>query len=156
MVSSKKKWIVMNPIRRRMKKCKASSGQNGQLVHWWLLVHSGLRTWMVDFRTRNQKQWTWMVEYRTRNQKQHWSQHVKTGIVEYKAPNQTASTTFQELDCRIFAGAKHSTKCRSSGTFISQMKISIVKTNFDRSNPSNSSLFDMYHKVNNNRNGIRK
>jgi len=24
-----------------MKKCKASSGQNGQLVHWWLLVHSG-------------------------------------------------------------------------------------------------------------------
>jgi hypothetical protein len=41
MVSSKKKWTVMNPIRRRMKKCKASSGQNGQLVHWWLLVHSG-------------------------------------------------------------------------------------------------------------------
>jgi hypothetical protein len=25
-VSSKKKWIVMNPIRRRMKKRKASSG----------------------------------------------------------------------------------------------------------------------------------
>jgi hypothetical protein len=22
-----------------MKKYKASSGQNGQLVHWWLLVH---------------------------------------------------------------------------------------------------------------------
>jgi hypothetical protein len=42
MVSSKKKWTVMNPICRRMKKCKASSGQNGQLVHWWLLVHSGL------------------------------------------------------------------------------------------------------------------
>jgi hypothetical protein len=42
MVSSKKKWTVMNPIRRRMKKYKASSGQNGQLVHWWLLVHSGL------------------------------------------------------------------------------------------------------------------
>ncbi len=41
MVSSKKKWTVMNPIRRRMKKCKVSSGQNGQLVHWWLLVHSG-------------------------------------------------------------------------------------------------------------------
>jgi hypothetical protein len=41
MVSSKKKWTVMNPIRRQMKKCKASSGQNGQLVHWWLLVHSG-------------------------------------------------------------------------------------------------------------------
>jgi hypothetical protein len=40
MVSSKKKWTVMNPIWRRMKKCKASSGQNGQLVHWWLLVHS--------------------------------------------------------------------------------------------------------------------
>jgi hypothetical protein len=60
----------------------------------------------------------------------------------------------QELDCRIFEGAKHSTKCRSSGTFISQMKISIVKTSFDRSTPSNSSLFDMYQKVNNNRNGI--
>jgi hypothetical protein len=41
MVSSKKKWTVMNPIRRQMKKCKASSGQNDQLVHWWLLVHSG-------------------------------------------------------------------------------------------------------------------
>ncbi len=41
MVSSKKKWTVMNPIRRRMKIFKASSGQNGQLVHWWLLVHSG-------------------------------------------------------------------------------------------------------------------
>jgi hypothetical protein len=22
-------------------KCSPSSGQNGQLVHWWLLVHSG-------------------------------------------------------------------------------------------------------------------
>jgi hypothetical protein len=31
----------MNPIRGRMKKRKASSGQNGQLVHWWLLIHSG-------------------------------------------------------------------------------------------------------------------
>ncbi len=41
MVSSKKKWTVMNPIRRRMKKRDPSSGQNGQLVHWWLLVHSG-------------------------------------------------------------------------------------------------------------------
>jgi hypothetical protein len=40
-VSSKKKWTEMNPIWRRMKKCNPSSGQNGQLVHWWLLVHSG-------------------------------------------------------------------------------------------------------------------
>jgi hypothetical protein len=24
-----------------MKKHNPSSGQNGQLVHWWLLVHSG-------------------------------------------------------------------------------------------------------------------
>jgi hypothetical protein len=39
-VSSKKKWTVMNPIWRQMKKCTPSSGQNGQLVHWWLLVHS--------------------------------------------------------------------------------------------------------------------
>jgi hypothetical protein len=38
---SKKKWTVMNPIRRRMKKRNPSSGQNGQLVHWWLLIHSG-------------------------------------------------------------------------------------------------------------------
>jgi hypothetical protein len=41
MVSSKKKWTVMNPIQRRMKKRNPSSGQNGQLVHWWLLIHSG-------------------------------------------------------------------------------------------------------------------
>jgi hypothetical protein len=45
MVSSKKKWTVMNPIRRRMKKRNPSSGQNGQLVHWWLLIHSG-RTYL--------------------------------------------------------------------------------------------------------------
>jgi hypothetical protein len=24
-----------------MKKRNPSSGQNGQLVHWWLLIHSG-------------------------------------------------------------------------------------------------------------------
>jgi len=41
MVICEKKWIVMNPIRHRMKKRSPSSGQNGQLVHWWLLVHSG-------------------------------------------------------------------------------------------------------------------
>jgi hypothetical protein len=41
MVSSKKKWTVMNPIRRPMKKRNPSSGQNGQLVHWWVLIHSG-------------------------------------------------------------------------------------------------------------------
>jgi hypothetical protein len=40
-VSSKKKSTVMSPIRRRMKKRNPSSGQNGQLVHWWLLIHSG-------------------------------------------------------------------------------------------------------------------
>jgi hypothetical protein len=38
-VSNKKKWIDMNPIQRQMKKCNPSNGQNGQLVHWWLLVH---------------------------------------------------------------------------------------------------------------------
>ncbi len=43
-VSSKKKWTEMNPIRRRMKKCNPSNGQNGQLVHWWLLVHFGPMT----------------------------------------------------------------------------------------------------------------
>ncbi len=47
-VSSKKKWTVMNPIRCRMKKRKASSGQNGQLVHWWLLVHSGPGTLPIN------------------------------------------------------------------------------------------------------------
>jgi len=36
-VSNKKKLTVMNPI--RMKKRNPSSGQNGQLVHWWLLIH---------------------------------------------------------------------------------------------------------------------
>jgi len=35
-------WIVMNPIWCWMKKCSPSSGQNDQLVHWWLLVHSNL------------------------------------------------------------------------------------------------------------------
>jgi hypothetical protein len=40
-VSSKKKSTVMSPIRRQMKKRNPSSGQNGQLVHWWLLIHSG-------------------------------------------------------------------------------------------------------------------
>jgi hypothetical protein len=42
-VSNKKKWTEMNPIWRRMKKCNPSNEQNGQLVHWWLLVHSGPR-----------------------------------------------------------------------------------------------------------------
>jgi len=40
-VSSKKKSTVMNPIRCQMKKRNPSSGQNGQLVHWWLLIHFG-------------------------------------------------------------------------------------------------------------------
>jgi hypothetical protein len=39
-VSSKKKSTVMSPIRRQMKKRNPTSGQNGQLVHWWLLIHS--------------------------------------------------------------------------------------------------------------------
>jgi hypothetical protein len=40
-ISNKNKWIVMNPIWRRMKKCSPSNEYNGQLVHWWLLVHFG-------------------------------------------------------------------------------------------------------------------
>jgi hypothetical protein len=40
-VSSKKKSTVMSPIRCRMKKRNPSSGQNDQLVHWWLLIHFG-------------------------------------------------------------------------------------------------------------------
>ncbi len=31
---------MMNSVRHRMKKRNPSSGQNGELVHWWLLVHS--------------------------------------------------------------------------------------------------------------------
>jgi hypothetical protein len=42
MVNNEKKWTMMNPISHRMKKCSPSSEQNGQLVHWWLLVHFGL------------------------------------------------------------------------------------------------------------------
>jgi len=42
-VRSKKKSTVMSPIRRRMRKRNPSSGQNGQLVHWWLLIQSGLQ-----------------------------------------------------------------------------------------------------------------
>jgi hypothetical protein len=45
-VSSKKISTVMSPIRRRMKKRNPSGGQNGQLVHWWLLFHSG-RSWVL-------------------------------------------------------------------------------------------------------------
>jgi hypothetical protein len=41
MVNNKKEWIVMNHIWHQMKKRSPFSGQNGQLVHWWLLVHSG-------------------------------------------------------------------------------------------------------------------
>jgi hypothetical protein len=41
MVSNEKKRTAMNPIRHQKKKRSPSSGQNGQLVHWWLLVHSG-------------------------------------------------------------------------------------------------------------------
>jgi hypothetical protein len=40
-VSSKKKSTVMSPIRRQMKKRNPSGGQNGQLVHWWVQIHSG-------------------------------------------------------------------------------------------------------------------
>ncbi len=41
MINNEMKWIGMNPIWHRMKKCSPSNGQNGQLMHWWLLVHSG-------------------------------------------------------------------------------------------------------------------
>jgi len=50
MVSNKKKSTVMSPIRRRMKKHNPSSGQNGQLVHWWLLIHSGLFDWGLFYK----------------------------------------------------------------------------------------------------------
>jgi hypothetical protein len=30
-----------------MKKCNPSGGQNGQLVHWWLLIHSGRKDGQV-------------------------------------------------------------------------------------------------------------
>ncbi len=40
MAKNKKKWIAMNPIWHRMKKCNPSSGHNDKLVHWWLLVYS--------------------------------------------------------------------------------------------------------------------
>jgi hypothetical protein len=38
MISSKKKWTVMNPMSCGMKKRSPSSGQNSQLVHWRLLT----------------------------------------------------------------------------------------------------------------------
>ncbi len=37
MINNEKKWTVIC----RMIKCSPSSGHNGQLVHWWMLVHSG-------------------------------------------------------------------------------------------------------------------
>jgi len=39
-VNNKKKWTMMNPIWHQMKKRTPSNGQNDQLVHWWLLIHS--------------------------------------------------------------------------------------------------------------------
>jgi hypothetical protein len=48
MVSSKKKSTVMSPIRRQMKKRNPSGGQNGQLVHWWVLIHSGPKKGACD------------------------------------------------------------------------------------------------------------
>jgi hypothetical protein len=41
MVITKKKWNVMNPIWWQMKKLNPYSGQNGEFMHWWLLVSSG-------------------------------------------------------------------------------------------------------------------
>jgi hypothetical protein len=41
-ISNAKKWTVMSPVCCRIKKRSPSKGQNGQLVHWWLLIHSGL------------------------------------------------------------------------------------------------------------------
>jgi len=38
-----------------MKKRSPSSGQNGQLVHWWLLVHSG--QWAADMETGPKLGW---------------------------------------------------------------------------------------------------
>jgi hypothetical protein len=39
--SNKKKKDCDEPIWCRMKKRSPSSGQNGELVHWWVLVHFG-------------------------------------------------------------------------------------------------------------------
>jgi hypothetical protein len=41
MISSKKKCTRMTRISRQMKKRNPWRGQNGQLVHDWLLVHTG-------------------------------------------------------------------------------------------------------------------
>ncbi len=41
MVNNIKKWTMMNFIWHQMKKPSPSNGQNRELVHWWLLVHSG-------------------------------------------------------------------------------------------------------------------
>jgi hypothetical protein len=48
----------MCPIRRRMKKRNPSSGQNGQLVHWWLLIHSGPRVPVLGKWNRRFSNWT--------------------------------------------------------------------------------------------------
>jgi hypothetical protein len=70
MVSNEKKWIMMNPIQCWMKKYSPSSGQNNQLMHWWLLVHSGLMIiQMISQKTKNYNSWatnnklfyTWIV-----------------------------------------------------------------------------------------------
>ncbi len=61
MVNNKKKLTVMSPIRRRMKKRNPSSGHNGQLVHWWLLIHSGHVIPPLDFcplRPQKGLEWT--------------------------------------------------------------------------------------------------
>jgi hypothetical protein len=35
-----------------MKKRNPSSGQNGQLVHWWLLIHSGPPTYAPEVKAQ--------------------------------------------------------------------------------------------------------
>ncbi len=61
MFNRKKKWTMMNHIWRRMKKCSPSSGQNEELMHTWLLVHSGqcvvieMMNVVASIRTQNKK-----------------------------------------------------------------------------------------------------
>jgi hypothetical protein len=57
MVSNKKKSTVMSPIQRRMNKRNPSSGQNGQLVHWWLLIHFGHEKLNPSWNKKQQTYW---------------------------------------------------------------------------------------------------
>jgi hypothetical protein len=77
-VSSKKKSTVMSPIRRRMKTRNPSSGQNGQLVHWWLLIHSGRHAPFLPYSSHHVNVFSFHARHRSVSQQVWLKTHLST------------------------------------------------------------------------------